>query len=115
MKSPLGTKDALLPAMYSCTPKRPPAGGCGEAKRRIARWSNLPFLRHFVPSKGLTTKHRHSDRSPGTPRRTVFFHPFSAKEGNAIHMACRQQEQIQRQDRDMERQGTSHFLPPVVK
>ena len=44
--------------------------------------------------QGLTTEHRHPDRSPGTPRRTVFFHSFSAKKGNTFHMARRQQEQI---------------------
>ena len=31
------------------------------------------------PSEGLTTEHRHPDRSPGTPRRTVFFSSIFSK------------------------------------
>ena len=82
-----------LSAMYVCAHLRAKGrrvsrrlrsetSACGrvcKAKRRIARWSNLPFLRHFVPSKGLTTEHRHPDRSPGTPRRTVFFPHFQQR------------------------------------
>ena len=131
--NPLGTRAHFsiypLPTMYSCTHLRAksrrilrrlrsetPACGRGcKAKRRIARWSNPPFLRHCVPSKGLTTEHRHPDRSPGTPWRTVFFCSFSAKEGNAFHMARRRQEPIRRRDRDMEWRRTSHFLPWMVK
>ena len=31
------------------------------------------------PSEGLTTEHRHPDRSPGTSRRTVIFSPIFSK------------------------------------
>ena len=35
------------------------------------------------PSEGLITEHRHPDRSPGTPRRTVIFYAhFQKKEAN---------------------------------
>ena len=70
------------------------------------------------PSEGLTTEHRHSDRSPGTPRRTAIFLPiFQPKVGNTFYMARRRQEEThtQRWDRDMDWRGTSHFLPWMVK
>ena len=70
------------------------------------------------PSEGLTTEHRHPDRSPGTPRRTVIFLPiFQPKVGNTFYMARRRQEQThtQRRDRDIDWRGTSHFLPWMVK
>ena len=38
------------------------------------------------PSEGLTTEHRHPDRSPGTPRRTVFFSSiFSRGRQHLLH------------------------------
>ena len=70
------------------------------------------------PSEGLTTEHRHSDRSPGTPRRTAIFLPiFKPQVGNTFYMARRRQEEThtQRWDRDMDWRGTSHFLPWMVK
>ena len=63
-------------------------------------------------------QHRHPDRSPGTPRRTVIFLPiFQPKVGNTFYMARRRQEQThtQRRDRDIDWRGTSHFLPWMVK
>lgn len=101
-----------------------------EAERRIARWSNPPFLRRCAPSKGLRplrglrrlprapaepihpltrlyrfggseNQNRHPDRSPETPRRTVIFLPiFQPKVDNTFYMARRRQEQTHTQRRD---------------
>ena len=89
---------------YAAYPARPRKGD--------TRWRVCP------PSEGLTTEHRHSDRSPGTPRRTAIFLPiFQPKVGNTFYMARRRQEEThtQRWDRDMDWRGTSHFLPWMVK
>ena len=74
-----------------------------------------PFARLYRFG-GSENQNRHPDRSPGTPRRTVIFLPiFQPKEGNIFYMARRRQEQTHTQRRDMNRRGTSYFLPLVVK
>lgn len=88
--------------------------------RRLPRASAEPRhpLTRLYRFGGAESQNRHSDRSPGTPRRTVIFLPiFQPKVDNTFYMARRRQEQThtQRRDRDMDWRGTSHFLPWMVK
>ena len=103
-------------ALRSPPATRAPLRGLCRLPRPPPKGGHPPCV--CPPSEGLTTEHRHPDRSPGTPRRTVIFLPiFQPKVGNTFYMARRRQEQThtQRRDRDIDWRGTSHFLPWMVK
>ena len=112
----LGRRFKAFHALRSPPVTRAPLRGLRRLPRPPPKGGHPPCV--CPPSEGLTTEHRHPDRSPGTPRRTVIFLPiFQPKVGNTFYMARRRQEQThtQRRDRDIDWRGTSHFLPWMVK
>ena len=112
----LGWRFKAFHALRSPPATRAPLRGLCRLPRPPPKGGHPPCV--CPPSESLTTEHRHPDRSPGTPRRTVIFLPiFQPKVGNTFYMACRRQEQTHTQcrDRDIDWRGTSHFLPWMVK
>ena len=113
---PLGRPFKAFHALRSPPATRAPLRGLRRLPRLPPKGGHPPCV--CPPSEGLTTEHRHPDRSLETPRRTVIFLPiFQPKVGNTFYMACRRQEQTHTQcrDRDIDWRGTSHFLPWMVK
>ena len=114
--SQLGRPFKAFHALRSPPATRAPLRGLRRLPRLPPKGGHPPCV--CPPSEGLTTEHRHPDRSLETPRRTVIFLPiFQPKVGNTFYMACRRQEQTHTQcrDRDIDWRGTSHFLPWMVK
>ena len=112
----LGRPFKAFHALRSPPATRAPLRGLRRLPRLPPKGGHPPCV--CPPSEGLTTEHRHPDRSLETPRRTVIFLPiFQPKVGNTFYMARRRQEEThtQRWDRDMDWRGTSHFLPWMVK
>ena len=112
----LGRRFKAFHALRSPPATRAPLRGLRRLPRLPPKGGHPPCV--CPPSEGLTTEHRHPDRSLETPRRTVIFLPiFQPKVGNTFYMACRRQEQTHTQcrDRDIDWRGTSHFLPWMVK
>jgi len=73
----LGQRFKAFHALRSPPATRAPLRGLCRLPRPPPKGGHPPCV--CPPSEGLITEHRHPDRSPGTPQRTVFFSPIFSK------------------------------------